>query len=151
MNSQAARIIADLERHKTFADLTSDGLGDQLIDCAVMGVSECIAGEHDTEGNPWPELSEKYAEWKEWHYPGQQMGVLHFVMARIEEIRGTVYMSTDEARVTYGVSQQARDEFAWFNEGDPAKNRPPRPCWGLTKGSIDASTQILDDRFKRIV
>jgi hypothetical protein len=138
--SDASRILADLDRHKKCFDLTEDGLGDKLLKIATDGVRTSLVNQCDADGNKWPELSEKYAEWKEFHYPGQPMGVLHFVMAQPAEIAGTVYVSTDEARTEYGVTAKAREEMEWFSKR--------RPFWGLTADSIAKSDECLDARFK---
>lgn len=143
--------IAALKRHKTFLDFSQDNLGDDLLLIAAIGVQNNIRQQQAPDGTPWAPLSEKYAEWKAFHYPSEPPGVLHFLMAMQDEIMGTVYMSNNEARMTYGITSEARDEMEWFSNGDPSKNRPARPFWGFTEESIEASTDRVARRLADIL
>ena len=154
MNPANAKIRADLARHMTFADLTQPSgqvgnVGEYLCSLATDGVREIIDQETDPDGSPWPPLSEAYDEWKQAHFPGQPMAKLYGIMAQPEEIAGETFVQSTQAAVIFGKSDEARQEFEWFNEG--GGNRPPRRCWGLTANSIKDSTDFLDDRFKSIV
>jgi hypothetical protein len=140
-----AKIKADMDRHRHLFDLDRDSLGAKLCKAATDGVQECIANEESPDGVAWAPLSEKYEEWKSFQFPGSPMGVLHQIMANPHEVAGEVRVTAHEATVTYGVSEQARDEAVWFQEGDA--NQPPRPFWGLTTESKQESKSILDARF----
>jgi hypothetical protein len=147
MSAELDRVRATLDRHRKLFDLTRDDLGKALCKAATDGVHENIAGEHAPDGTPWDKLSAGYAEWKSFHYPGQAMGVLHGTMANPREVAGRPDVATDRAEVTYGVTERARKEYAWFSEGDPAANRPARPSWGFTAASLAEVGKILDARF----
>jgi len=69
-------------------------------------------------------------------------------MADPREVAGEVAVSAELARVTYGVSEQARAEAEWFQQG--GDGRPPRRFWGLTAESEARSREILDARFRTI-
>ena len=149
MNDLAAlaKIRADLERHRHLFDLDRDHLGRDLCKAATDGAQECIAGEHDPDGKPWDKLSPRYDEWKSFQFPGQPMGVLHQVMANPREVAGEPpEVSAERATVTYGVSEQARQEAEHFQEGDA--RQPPRPFWGFTADSTKEAGQILDRKFQ---
>lgn len=140
-------IQADLDRHRHPFDMTRDNLGQDLCKAATDGCQECIAREESPDGSPWAPLSKDYAEWKAFHYPGSPIGVVHLVMANPREVAGEVIATPNKAEVTYGVSGQAKQEASWFQEGDPAHNRPPRRFWGFTRDSLATVRVILDRRF----
>lgn len=143
MARNADRQIAALERHKRFLDFTEDGLGDDLLKIATDGCLECVIGQHDPDGNPWPDPSPEYAKWKARKYPGHPPGVLHFVMARPEEVAGEPEITPDRAKVTYGKTQGAKDEIAWFAKGG-------RRFWGFTARSRAAAKDFLDRRLRSL-
>jgi hypothetical protein len=135
-----ASVKAAIERHRRIFDLAENNLGRDFCKAATDGVQANIAGEHDPDGNPWPPLSPDYDEWKSFMYPGQPMGVLHQVMANPHEVAGEVEVTPELATVTYGISEQAREEAAAF--------QARRKFWGLTEDSRKASKAILDERFR---
>jgi hypothetical protein len=151
MAGRGRRQIAALERHKTFLDFTQDRLGDDLLKIATDGCLENIIGEHAPDGTRWDDLSPEYAAYKAKHYGGRPMGVKDFLMAQPVEVAGETNVGPDEATVTYGVSDQAKEEMTWFENGDPAKNRPPRRFWGFTASSKDAAVKRVVERFKSIL
>lgn len=149
MSSDGQRILKSLARHRTFLDFTDENSGRDLCKIATDGVQETIASQTTPDGAAWPKLSDSYEAWKSRHFPGQPMAVLHGIMADPVQVAGYVETTADRATTQYGVSQEARDEASWFQEGDPAQNRPPRRFWGFTPNSIDGTRSYLSDRFKR--
>lgn len=143
----ASKIVADLERHKKLFDLTRDDLGRQLCKAATDGCQECIAGQHAPDGSPWAPLDRHYEEWKAFHFPGLPMGVLHQVMSNPNEVAGEVDVTADRARVTYGITEQAKEEANWFQDPEGG-HQPPRRFFGLTEGAQEESRKLLDKRFK---
>lgn len=143
-----AKILADTNRHRHLFAMDRDNLGHDLCKAATDGVQECIAGEHDPDGNAWAPLSPKYEEQKAFEYPGQPMAVLHQVMANPHEVAGEVVVSADRATVTYGISEQARQEAEWFQEGNA--HQPARRFWGFTGASLKEVRSILDKRFSTV-
>ena len=137
--ARSDRQVAALERHRSRLDLRHDGLGEDLCKIATDGVLECIIGEHGPDGSAWPDLDARYEAWKARHYPGRPMGVKDFVMARPEEVAGEVVVESDRATVTYGISDRARVEAAWF--------QVLRPFWGFT----DRSRSEVRGRLARSV
>ena len=68
-------------------------------------------------------------------------------MSDPDEVAGEPVVTPGRATVTYGKSDPARREAAWFIEGDEANNRPPRNFWGLTPAAIAACDRYLIDRI----
>jgi hypothetical protein len=147
--SAIAKIRADLERHRRLFDFTQDELGKKLCKAATDGVQECFAGSHSPDGEGWEYLSEKYDAWKEFHYPGQPIGVLHGIMSDPHQVAGELDITPSLARVTYGITEAARDLAVWFQDPE-GSNQPPRRFWGLTENSKSASKEILDARFATV-
>jgi len=147
MNEDAAlaKIQSDIARHRELFDLTRDKLGADLCKAATDGVQANLANETQPDGNRLADLSTAYDEWKQFHYPGQQISYLHGVMDNPREVAGEVAVSTDQAEVTYGVSEQARQEYDRFSAGND--HQPPRPTWGFTRASESEARTILDARF----
>lgn len=132
-------------------DLTHDGLGEALCKAATDGVQACLAGEHAPDGSSWKELSDRYEGWKSFHYPGNQISLLHGLMDNPREVAGEPGPNTPErAIVTYGVSEQARLEAEWFQKGSgrPGHGAPERPFWGFTDDSRQKIKEILEARLK---
>jgi hypothetical protein len=144
----AARILAALARHRTFADLADDDCGEDLCKIATDGVLDAIAREEAPDGSRWADLSDRYERAKSRTHPGRPIGVRDGLMADPAEVAGETSVSRDRAVVAYGVSAEAREEFSWFNLGDPGNNRPPRPCWGFTPASEAEAKEYLARRFK---
>lgn len=145
--SDINHILDRLRRHESMFDLSTD-LGEDLCEIASVAAHAALLAGEDFEGNPLPPLSPAYEAWKSVHYPGLPIGFRDLEMGRLEHFRGEVEMERDSAVVTYGINEQARDEFAWFNEGDRARNRPPRRVWGLTAEAVRLSAERLDDHFR---
>lgn len=130
-------------------DLTDGGLGGKLLDAASLNCWLSLMNQEDSQGNALAPLSEDYAEWKAKSHPGYPIGVLEFEMAKREHFFGERTIGSDEAEVTYGKNDRAREEAAWFIEGD--SNRPPRPFWGLTAQAIKESEDILAARLRDVL
>jgi hypothetical protein len=151
MSRDRDRIVADLQRHKTFLDFTDAGMGNDLTKIFTDGVLESIIGECSPSWTPWPRLDPDYARMKARRYPGRPKGVLHFLMAQPAEVAGVPDVDPDKASVTYGISGQARTEASWFQEGDAARNRPPRRFWDFNAAALKAVRDYLDRRFRAII
>jgi hypothetical protein len=151
MSVDGRRIRDALARHQTFLDFTDGLCGDSLLAIFADGVEETIKAQEAPDGTPWDPLSPAYDAWKRRHFPGQPMGRLYDVMADPVQVAGFGSVAPDRATAQYGVSQLARDEASWFQEGDPNQNRPPRRFWGFTGKSKGDAKAFLESRFKRIV
>ena len=151
MNPDAARILAALARHATCFDFTRDNLGEDLCKAATDAIAVNFAAEQAPDGTPWADLSVGYAAYKAKAYPGSPMGVRDGLMSDPDQMAGDVIVLTDVAMVTYGTDDQARVEAAAFQEGDPGRNRPPRPFFGFTTDGVDASQKILEARFRKVI
>lgn len=148
MGAELSKVLAVLDRHRKLFDLTRDNLGRDLCKAATDGVQATIAAEQSPDGVPWAPLSEKYEEFKQFQYPGQPIAVLHGIMADPHEVAGIVSVANSWAEVTYGRSEQAREEAHWFQEGNG--RQPARPFWGFTAQSLKQAGEILDARFKTL-
>jgi hypothetical protein len=143
-----AKFHADIDRHRHLFDLDRNNLGQDLCKAATDGVQATIAAEESPDGTHWDKLSPAYEDWKSYQFPGEPIAVLYQVMANPHEVAGEVVVTTLEATVTYGITEQARREAQWFQEGDA--DQPPRPFWGLTTAGVADSKKILDARFATI-
>jgi phage gpG-like protein len=148
MNATAAlaRIHADLARHKNLFDLARGDLGRKLCKAATDGVQYSIAREEAPDGSRWADLSTAYEEWKSFRHPGNPIAVLEGTMANPREVAGEVEVAPHRAAVTYGVSDRAKQEAVWFQEG--SARQPPRPFFGLTPEAVKEARSLLDDRFR---
>lgn len=148
--SGRAEVHADLARLRTLFDLTRGGLGATLCGIATDGVMDNLADEKDADGNRFAALSPDYEAWKSRNFPGQPIGLLHHLMADPAQVSGVPDVSRDRAAVTYGVSEEAREEAAWFIEGDPERNRPARDFWGLTREALRLVDETLEERLDSV-
>lgn len=146
---QADNILSQLEGIRLVFDFTQDKLGDDICRIATNGCYFAFRNGFDPDGNEIPALSKAYAEWKARQFPGRPLGILEFEMAKKEHFDGFVQATANECSVTYGLNEQAKEEFAWFNEGDAERNRPPRPIWGLTEEAKIEITKLLNERLRR--
>lgn len=151
MNAAAQRILDRLERHKTMFDLTRDDLGRKLLDAASINCWLSLTNQEDAQGNALAPLSPDYAKAKEKDKPGYPIGVYDAEMVKREHFFGERRIESDEAEVIYGKNDKAREEAAWFIEGYPNNNRPPRPFWGLTAQTIKESEDILAARLRDVL
>lgn len=151
MSVDGNRIMRKLKTHALFLDFRHQNLGDDLCGAFTDGTMRSILAEESASGAGWPALSPKYEEWKSRRFPGQQMGHLYGLMTDPAQIRGEIEVHRDSAQTTYGITEEARNEAAWFQRGDAGQNRPPRPFWGFTPSSRAAVRRILATRFRRMV
>lgn len=148
MSPAAQRILDRLERHKTMFDLRRDDLGKKLLDAASINSWLSLMSQEDADGNALAPLSEDYAKAKARERPGYPLGVYDAEMIKREHFFGERRVDDGEAEVIYGINDKAREEAAWFIEGDPARNRPPRPFWGLTEQTVKEAREILTDAMR---
>ena len=148
MLSDGDWILADLYRHTTCFDLTEDTLGTRCATGFALGVEAMMDTERDPTGSSWAPLSERYAEWKAARFFGQLMAHLYGVMKTEEQLLGKVEVEQYLVTQTFGTSEQAQQEAAWFSEGNA--NQPPRPFYDWNEFSEYLVTEILDQRFDDI-
>jgi hypothetical protein len=135
-----------MERQRHTFDMDRNNLGKDLCKAFTDGVQDNIANEHSAEGEGWEYLSEKYAEWKSFQFPGNPMAVLHQIMANPHEIAGEMTTLTAETAITTeGITETGKQEYDWFSSGND--HQPGRPSWGFTPDSRKESGDILDKRF----
>ena len=152
MTPDGLKILADLRRHAAAFDLGADKLGESLCAAFTDGVQASIAAGEAPDGTRWDDLSDAYAARKAVTHPGKPIGVAEGVMSDPAEVAGDVIvLGADAAMVTYGMTEEAREEAAAFQQGDPARNRPARPFWGWTPASEQAVAALLAARLKKIV
>src|SRR4051812_46688253 len=120
-----AAILGDLRRHRRVFD--ADVVGEKVLDVAAAEALERFRREEGPDGARWPELSEEYARRKAAHGLGMQMGVLDGAMSDDEQFAGERSITRNEASSEFGRSAIAKQHASWFEEGDPARNRLPRP------------------------
>ncbi len=137
------QIIRDLKKHTTaFVFDSGDDLGIDMMEIAAESHQRAIDGQMSPDGTAWTPLSPKYEIWKSTNFPGAPMAFLYGIMASPNEIFGDRMVATRRAEYTYGQTPDAQAEAEYFEEGDPSRNRPPRPFTGLD----DVGVQLTDDR-----
>lgn len=143
-SAQLAAVLRDLERHRTIFD--ADVVGDAVLDVAARVAVERFNRQVDPDGRRWPDLDEAYERWKARHgIAGTQMGVLDGAMSDDEHFKGERPTPTKaEASSTFGRSAVAKQHAEWFEEGDDARNRPPRPFTAMSLEAVLAIDDMLD-------
>lgn len=139
-------IHRDIIGHRDMFDLRRDGLGRELCGITTDGIKDTIDAQQTPDGAPWAPLSEAYATWKSRKFPGQPMAVLHHLMIDPAEVEGIIEVNRSEASVLYGVSEQARQEAEWFQEGGP--NQPPREFWGINADALQLVDETLEQTLE---
>lgn len=151
MGDHLDRILTDLTRHEGLFRLDREELGDQLLDHAADGCRESFDAQRGPDGEGWPPLNSDYAAWKARHFPGAPMLVREGVLRNDPEFDGEREINASSAVWTFGQSEQARQEAVWNQEGDPWRNRPPRPFIGFTESSEAKAAETLENHFKENV
>lgn len=146
-SNQLMRIIRDLRRHcRTF---DADRVGEDVLDLVVEEQMRDFDAEVDPDGSRWPDLSAAYLEFKRRYAATTKMGHLHGNLATEENFRGQRYSDRHEARSAFGTTEQAKDEAEWFEEGDPAMNRPPRHFLGISPLAEQRIDSFLDEQHRK--
>ena len=149
MSPDAQRIVDDLERMKLFLRMDVDRLGEQLAEANAAAILQYMIAETDPDGNRWDPLSDRYAEWKAEHFPGQLMSHLYGVMRTSEEVYGTVVVQEYSTHQKYGVTEEAEQEAVWFQEGND--NQPARRFYDINELGGRLIADVLDGRFDEYV
>jgi hypothetical protein len=145
--AQEQKVLGDLAEHAKIFRLDEHRLGERLLDIAAEEVEGLFLDQKDADGNDWPDLSEEYEKWKATHSSSSAIGTLWGMMSDPANIAGVRAISADEATMTYGVTQAARDEAEWFQEGNAARNQPPRQFYALSAQAESRIGAFLDSHF----
>lgn len=143
-SAQMNTILRDLGRIAHALDFDRHDLGEDLLDLTADAIRRQMDDELDPDGNRWDELSDEYAEWKARHYPGKPMAVLAGLMKSRPELEGQRHIVQAEARMVYGITDEAKALAEWFQEGND-HGRPARPFYYFD----DTAIQLADDRLNR--
>lgn len=143
--SEYQRIRDDLRRMALIFDFTRGHLGEKLLDLVVDGIERAADNESDPDGTPWAALSPDYAKWKARVHPGKGIGHRDELMLSRAELEGVRRIDPASAEMEYGITNAARDEAGFFQDG--SGNRPPRPFYGISQDAAAEIGQWLDDRF----
>jgi len=131
VSPQAKAVLDDVYDLYRLFDFTQGRLADDVALAAAAGIGHAMDSQVDPDGADWAELSERYARWKDAHYPGRPISVLTGHMRDPVQLNGQLtYVSRDRLVQTYGVDDEARQLAAWFQEGDPP-HQPPRRFYEL--------------------
>lgn len=149
MSRQASLIVADFGRYKDLFDFTKDELSYEVAAVIAEGIYDYMAAELDPDGNPWPPLSEKYAEWKAKHFPGQDISDLHHHMRDPTQLVGSVGVWPHRMVMTYGKDEQAQDEAVWFSEGN--ERQPARPFYEFNELVLSRLRELFDRHFETVI
>lgn len=147
---QLMSILRDLDRQVHAFDLDRDDLAEDLMDVAAEVIRRDIDSQTDPDGQPWPELSPAYAEWKATVAPGNPMAFLYRQMIDNEQILGESWVSATMARMVFGVDETPKQEAVYFQEGNPENNQPPRPFYAFSIECLTRMDALLDQRFARL-
>lgn len=119
----------------TFADELFDAYADHVYDRSV-GAAKA------PDGSNWEDNRESTKRRKTTNTVGVESGE----MLSLEQLKGVREIGPDEATLTYGTSQSARDKLNWFTRGSEenpapadvpdcrpsgASNQPSREVWGM--------------------
>jgi hypothetical protein len=133
-------VIADLERMRDCFNFTLNGLADLAAEAAAAGIFETMEAEVGSDGAPWPELTEEYADWKARHFPGEKMSELHLKMKDPGQLKGELDVSPARMVQTYGTDDEARSEAVWFSR--------LRPFYGFSPFAVRLLDEVYDRRFE---
>ena len=153
MKTDIQGLLADIRRLKDPFNLSRSGLGDQLLDIAVLNiVLNCSAG-LDPDGQPWLPLSKSYQLWKDNIAPGQPIGRLFDLMLDYGQLSGERTVGPAWAIARYGTDSLARIEAMKFQEGGlvTGTNQPPRPFYGFTHGAVQMADATLTHVFNSFI
>ena len=148
MSADGRKIASDLRRHAEAFRLDS-GLGVELAEASASGIFEYMEAMTDPSNAPWQPLSPKYAAWKAKHYPGRITAERELEMKAPDHLKGQLEIQAHMVIQTYGLNEQAKNEAAWFQEGDPARNRPPRRFYDLNDLCLLYLSGVLDAHFSK--
>lgn len=156
--SNMAATSAAIHRLADAFDLSSDGLGEDLLDVMAVGIIERSLGRQEApSGRPWAPNAPRYAAGP--RKRGKPIGVLDGQMLSLPEVRGERVIEANRAAMSYGISEDARRKLGWFTKGKPARysrdvkgrflkgsrvegTQPPRPLYGLDeqiRAAVDAA------------
>lgn len=137
-------LLRRLQRHREATEFDRNGLGDAILDATTDVIHRDFEDGVSPDGTPWPPLSPAYEEYKRTAYITTQMGYAEMVMAGDpEQFRGSRYISKTEARASFGITQEAIEEAAFF--------QIDRPFWGLNAESINRSVSVARERFLKAI
>lgn len=142
---ELAAIINQVKQHPHVFDFTKDTLGESLIHITATCIIGQMGDELDADGNPWPELSEAYSEWKSRVAGGQPMAVLWHHMRTLDQIEGVYQITATTIDQTYGRDEEARNLAEWFQEGDD--NQPARLFYAFNATAIAQLNDWCDEHF----
>ena len=137
MSTVRAELAAYFEVLRHALDFDRDGLGEAIVDVGAADILESMDAGRSPDGQDWPELSTRYEAWKSRHGYGNVIGVLHGVMKQLVEIRGHPQITATEIVWAFGDSPEAAEEGEWFHNGNPARNQPARPFFGISPAGED--------------
>ncbi|MDR3639063.1 MAG: hypothetical protein P4L84_34985 [Isosphaeraceae bacterium] len=145
--AELTAIIAAVKQHPRTFDFTKDTLGESLCHVTAMAIIAFMGSEIDPDGNPWPELSEAYADWKSTVAAGEPMAVLYRHMRTLDQMEGLHRITATTVDQTYGTDEEARSLAEWFQEGSTKQNRPPRPFYAFNDLAINNLNDWCDQHF----
>lgn len=161
---QVAQMLDELATLIDFTEPGANGsLGETLIDTVVGAIADRNAQEVDPDGVSWDVNQGKYGQAKQER--GLPIGVglrEGGEMVSLQQLRGEVQITADEAIVRYGTDTEARRKAQWFTngsdgtDGEPsgASNQPPRPFFAMSDEDVDAvvdqTEQFVDEWIGRL-
>lgn len=155
-----ASVRTNLPRHEALLlrlaegfDLSSDGLGADLLGVVVERIVDRNAAQTDPAGVDWAANRGKYGEAKQ--AQGLPVGVglrgeHRGRMVSLVEVAGERDVSPDEATMEYGTSEESRTVAGYFTEGRPGIQEP-RPFYEMTEDDRDAVLRKAEEHLSRFV
>lgn len=128
-------------------------LGDEVADVASVAISARVRDRQtQPDGAPLPKLSPRYKRRKVAQGHDPRILIRTGAMTEPDTIRGDVQVTSTTLTMTAGTDGATRDRIGYAEEGDAARNRPPRPLIGLDgageaqvdevfEGAIDAAVR----------
>lgn len=151
MSVQMNQIIAEMAKYPHIFDFDRDGLADRVAETAAVAIFSFMEAETDPDNNRWIELAESYRRWKDRHFPGRKMAELHLLMKDPDQLKGELKVAANELIQTYGLTEEARLEAEWFQEGHQGQNRPARRFYELNDLALLLLGDLFDAQWQTIV
>ena len=105
----------------------------------IAAVGQQFLTEGEWGGTPWPQMSPRYALWKEEHYPGRPLLVREALMRRaMLDPEGSLFVSPKLM-----IYQPDSDIALYHQEGVPERNLPPRPMLAFPAAELHEWDRIM--------
>lgn len=136
-------VLLDRREHPK-VDLTADGLGDRILDAALLGMLDAHARTETPEGKPWPELARSTVRRKHHAAIGVDSGKTHFLdpwtWQRLPRV-----INRRECWIEWPRSDKRWPQCHGWQNGNPTSSVPARRVMGWSTSAIQAVNDLLEE------